>query len=472
MSNKNSKISPHVSTLIDSFVPDHIQANHPQLINFVSAYLTYLEESNLSGFYQNTLPEQRDIRQQDEQFLRRIEQEIGLFVPRDYQADPKIFYDRISDLWRAKGSEEAIKTFFRIFLDDPVQIRLPWDQVLIPSDGRWVQEDKIRVSSISGDPNDFAGREIFQVQSFSSAIVSRVERRVYSDGIIWELTLTKGSIVGEFFSKNTITIEDDLTLRAEIYKSVAQIQVDSGGTDYQVGDRIALEGYEGVSFVGFVNQVDESTGAVISVELSNFGSGNTPNHIKESNTTEEYYLEDFLLYEYGTNNQVGASSLNFVVDTLNGSGASFSIQYAPVIRSEGKYVGVKGQLSESIVLQDSFFYQKYSYEVLTNFPISIWKGPVKKTVSPAGTIPFGNARVTDQLELGIEPSQFSFITTPALYELQDTQSVGESVDSFSQDYNVVDDFYFLESYVGTELVDQALTVGINSESDSFTTEQI
>ena len=472
MSNKNSKISPHVSTLIDSFVPDHIQANFPQLLDFVRAYLTYLEESNYSGYYQNTLPEQRDVRQQDEQFLRRIENEIGLFVPRDYQADPKIFYDRISDLWRAKGSEEAIKTFFRIFLDDPVQIRLPWDQVLIPSDGRWIQEDKIRVSSISGDPRDFAGREIFQVQSFASAIVSRVDRRVYSDGIIWELTLSKGSIVGEFFAKNTITIEDDLTLRAEIYKSVAEIQIDSGGTNFEVGDRITLDGYEGVSFVAFVDRVDENTGEILSIELSNFGSGNTPNHVKESNTTEEYYLEDFLLYEYDTNNQVGASSLTFLVDTLNGSGGSFSIRYAPVIRTEGKYVGVKGQLSESIVLQDSFFYQKYSYEVLTNFPISLWKGPVKKTVSPAGTIPFGNARVTDLLDLSIDPSQFSFITTPALYELQDTSSIGESVDSFSQDYNVVDDFYFLESYVGTELVDLALTVGVNSDSDSFTTEQV
>ena len=468
-----TRIAPHVDAIIDSFIPDHIEANYPDLIAFVRAYLSYLEESNLSGYYQNTLPQQRDIRTQDEQFLRRIEREIGLFVPREYEADPKIFYDRISDLWRSKGSEEAIRTFFQIFLNDPVQIRFPYEQVLIPSDGRWVQDDKIRVSAIDGDPNQFAGKQIVQVESFATATVSRVERRVYSDGIIWELTLVQGSIVGEFFEKNTITTEDDLTLRAEIYRSVSNINIDSGGSNYRVGDRIFLEGFEGITFVASVNRVDESTGEILDVEISNFGSGNTPEHIKETNTTEEYYLEDFLLYEYDSpNEQVGASSIVFVVETLNGSGASFSLSYAPIVRTEGRYIGVKGQLSESIVLQDSFFYQKYSYEVITNFPIDLWEGPIKRTAQPAGTIAFGNIRVTDNLDLSAQAQQFDFITTPAVYQLGDTQSLNETIAAFSQDYNEVNDFYFLESYVGTEVTDTTLLVGSNTETNNFTTEQV
>jgi len=468
-----TRIAPHVDAIVDSFVPDHIQANFPELIAFVRAYLSYLEESNLSGYYQNTLPEQRDIRQQDEQFLRRIEKEIGLFVPRDYQADSKIFYDRISDLWRSKGSQESIETFFRLFLDDPVQVRLPWDQVLIPSDGRWVQDDKIRVSSINGDPNEFAGKQIVQIESFATATVSKVERRVYSDGIVWELTLVNGTIVGEFFEKSTISANEDLSLRAEIYRSASDLTIDSGGTNYEINDRIFLKGYEGITFVAFVSRIDEDTGEILDVRFSNYGSGNTPEHIKESNTTEEYYLEDFLLYEYDSpNQQVGQSTLEFEIETLSGSGAQFTIEYAPIIRTEGRYIGVKGQLSESIVLQDSFFYQRYSYEVITNFPLDLWQGPIKRTISPAGTIVFGNVRVTDQLELGIEPQQFSFITVPALYEMADTQSIGENVDAFSQDYNVLTDFYFLESYVGTEVADTAFSVGTNSDSNNFATEQV
>ena len=470
---RRNLIAPHVDTIIDSFIPDHIEANYPDLIAFVRAYLKYLEESNQSAYYQNTLPQQRDIRTQDSEFLKRIEKEIGLFAPREFESDPKLFYDRISDLWRSKGSQEAIQTFFRIFLNDPVQIRLPWEQVLIPSDGRWSQNTILRVSSINGDPRDFAGKVVVQIESFASAVVSQVDRRVYADGIIWELTLVKGSVVGEFFDENTVTIEDDINTRAEVYRSVSEINILDGGTNYEVGDRVFLEGLEGVTFIANVSRVDDDTGEILNLTISNFGSGNTPEHIKETNTSDEYFLEDFLLYEYDSGNaQVGQSTLEFSVETIFGSGASFSVSYNPLVETEGRYIGVKGQLSESIVLQDSFFYQKYSYEVITNFPIDIWEGSIKRTVSPAGTIAFANVRVFDTLDLEADAQLFRFVTTPAVYNVTDTQVLGETIVAFAQDYTVGTDFFFLESYVGDEVTDQSTSSGTNSDSNAFTTQQI
>lgn len=464
-----TSLAPHVDSVIDSFIPDHIQANYPELIAFVRAYLSYLEESNLSGYYQNTLQNQRDIRTQDQEFLRRIEKEIGLFVPRDFSADPQIFYDRISEVWRSKGTEEGLKLFFRLFLNDPVQVRLPWEQVLIPSDGRWVIEDKIRVSSISGNPEDFAGTRIFQIESFAEATVSKVERRVYSDGIIWELILLKGSIFGNFVAGNTVSIETDVNTRAEVYRSVTSLDIVNAGTDYQVGDFITLDGYEGVTFTAYVDTVDED-GAITAVRIANYGSGNTPNHIRESNTEEEYYLKDFLLYEYSTDNQVGESSLTINVDTVSGAGASFNINYGSLIQTEGRYIGVKGQLSESIVLQDSFFYQRYSYEVLTNFPINVWQGSIKRTISPAGTIPFANIRISDNLDLSVNAQQFSSLTIPGIYNIELTDTISEDMVGFLQDYN--SDFYFADDYTGEIVFEETSSSGTTSSTDSFTTESI
>jgi len=493
-----SSLAPHVDSIIDSFVPSHIQANFPDLIAFLRAYLAYLEESNLSGYYQNTLQNQRDIRLQDQEFLRRIEREIGLFVPRDYEADPQLFYDRISDLWRAKGTEEGLKLFFRLFLDDPVQIRLPFEQVLIPSDGRFVTEDKIRISVISGNGEDFGGKRIIQVDRFAEAVVSKVERRVYSDGIIFELILARGTIAGEFNDGSVITVADDLNTRAEVYRSVTNLKINNPGSGHRPGDFITLDGKEGVTFTAYVDTVDQS-GGITSVRIANHGSGNTPNHIKESNQTEEYFLEDFLLFEYDTNNQVGPNSLTFNVDTIAGTNAAFEIEFGALIRTAGRYVGVKGQLSESIVLQDSFFFQKYSYEVLTNFPISRWQGPIKKTVSPAGTIPFANIRVSDQLELGIDTSIFSTLTVPGIYNVQVTDLLREdiiaikqdyagfyfaedyageivineeSLIEIDQDYNVSGGFYFEDDYAGPLVFDQRLVVGDKTSSNTFTTESI
>lgn len=465
-------IAPHVDAIIDSFIPDHIQSNYPELIAFVRAYLSYLEESNLSGYFQNTLPEQRNIRTQEKEFLRRIEKEIGLFVPRSYEADPEVFYDKISDLWRSKGSKEALETFFRLFLDDPVQINFPWEQVLIPSDGRWVIEEKIRVSMIEGNPLDFNGKRIAQVESLGTATVTKVEKRVYSDGVIWELTLSRDSIVGSFFSGNRITTSEDRSLLAEIYRSVSLLNIVNNGSGYKVGDRIFIEGAEGVTFLAFVTEVG-ANGEIQQTRFANYGSGNTPNHIQESNINDEYYLEDFLLYEYDSpNTQVGASSINIVVDSLNGSGASFTVDYGPLVETEGRYVGVKGQLSESIVLQDSYFYQQYSYEVLTNFPIDRWQGAVKKSVSPAGTIVFSNVRLSDNLNLAINAEAYIIQTIPALYEIENTLSLSEESFGFIQDYAVGTDFYFLEAYVGDDVFDFDTSSGTNTSAESFTTQTV
>ena len=464
-----SSLAPHVDSIIDSFVPSHIQANFPELIAFIRAYLAYLEESNLSGYYQNTLQNQRDVRLQDQEFLRRIEKEIGLFVPRDYEADPRLFYDRISDLWRSKGTEEGLKLFFRLFLNDPVQIRLPFEQVLIPSDGRFVSEDKIRVSVISGNGEDFGGKRIVQLDTFAEAVVSKVERRVYSDGIIFEFILARGTAVGTFNENSVIALADDFDTRAEVYRSVTNLNIVNPGTGYKRGDFITLNGKEGVTFTAYVDTINEA-GGITSVRIANNGSGNTPNHIKESNETEEYFLEDFLLFEYDTNNQVGSSTLDFNVDTINGSDAEFEIEFGSFIKTAGRYVGVKGQLSESIVLQDSFFFQKYSYEVLTNFPINRWRGPIKKTVSPAGTIPFANIRVSDQLDLAVESELFSSITIPGIYNIEVTDTLSESVLGLIQDYN--DNFYFADDYTGSIVIEETSSVGTTSETDTFTTESI
>ena len=466
-----AKLAPHIETLLSSFVPSHIRESYPELIEFVKAYLSYLEETNLSGYYQNTLQDQRDIRTQDSEFLRRIEKEIGLFVPRDYEADPILFYDKISEIWRSKGTDEGLKLFFRLFLDDPVQIRLPYEQVLIPSDGRWTVEDKIRVSMISGNPENFAGKRIIQVEQFAEATIAKVERRVYSDGIIWELIFVKASRSGNFIENNIIAIEDDLDTRAEVYRSVTGINIDNGGVGYSRGDFITLQGYEGISFTAYVDAVDES-GTIEALQIANYGSGNTPNHIKETNTEEEYYLEDFLVYEYATDNQVGNSTLTFEINTVSGSGAEFSINYGAFIKTRGRYVGVKGQLSESIVLQDSFFYQKYSYEILTNFPISRWEASLKKSIGPAGTIPFANIRVSDVLDLSISTQQFDRFTTPGIYTIEVSDTLSEDLLSVDQTYIEGTEFYFSEDYTGSYIFNETSSVGTTDSSSVFTTQSI
>lgn len=460
------EISPHISALVDSFVPEHLRANYPLLIEFAKAYFDFLEDSHKSSYYQNTISEQGDVWQQEQQFLARIQKEIGLYVPREYAVTPKVFYQKVVDLYRSKGSEAAIITFFQLFLDDVAEIYYPWEQVLIPSDGRWIVEDKLRVSMITGDPDDFAGQIIKQVDSDATAKVDKVERRVYSDGIIYELTLVKGTISGTFEARQNITAVGGL--KAEIYRSVSGFNIINGGTGYKPGDRIRVQGFEGFSFSAFVSFVDPN-GAITDIRISNYGAGNTPQHVKDDNVSELFYFNDFDLYRYSDDSLAVDSTLN--ITSTEGADANIELEFNTVVTTGGEYRGVKGQLSESIVLQDSNFYQKFSYEVSTNYSTNIWLDGLKRTVHPAGMAVFGNIRLNESADNSIKSNViYTATVSPGQYDLLERPLLISTPLGFRQDYTIQTEVYFSEAYVGTEDFNQSFTDVTETRTQGITDE--
>jgi len=51
----------NVSSYIDDLVPEHINQDYPELIEFIKVYALYLERENKSAFYLNQIDHQRDI---------------------------------------------------------------------------------------------------------------------------------------------------------------------------------------------------------------------------------------------------------------------------------------------------------------------------------------------------------------------------------------------------------------------------
>ena len=458
------KNTPNISKLIDSLFPDHVVASYPKLIEFAKAFFEFLEKENKASYYQNTLQYQRDVREQDPEFLEYIQRELGVLNFQRFAADPKLFYDNLSHIWRAKGSEESIKAFFRLFLDDEVEIYYPWESVLIPSDGRWIVDTVIRVSKLLGDPEDFAGKRIFQVGSDAEAVVDRVERKVYSDGIIYELNLIPTTISGTFVEHKTIyaNVTPSITLTAEVYKSVNRIKVNTPGTGYKVGDKITLTGYEGISFVANVHSIN-SEGGITEVSLVDFGSGNTPYSVIDSNDNDLYYLIDFILYEYVYDSSgelltvlaqdydtANPALLEINIQSEDGQGANLEINYGPLATYSGYYKGVKGQLSESIVLQDSKYYQKFSYEVKTKVSSDKWIQPLKKFAHPVGVEVISNVFTFEKLNVGIK-NYYIFVRDqdPASYTFIEAPGISDRVSGVTQDYVENSPLYFAEGYVGS-----------------------
>lgn len=483
----------NVSALIDSLFPDHVVANYPRLVDFAKTFFTYLDEESKSSYYQNTLYYQRDVREQDPEFAEYIKRELGILSRRTYAVDPKIFYDNIAQIWRSKGSEESIKLFFRAFLNDEVDIFYPWESVLIPSDGRWIVDTVIRVTELTGSAFDFAGKRIFQVDSDATAVVDKVERKIYADGIIYELHLIRSTISGTFLERNTVYVDETTT--AEVYRTVNGLTVTKRGTGYKKGDKLTIDGYDGTTFIAYVETVD-SNGGILSVNITDFGSGNTPLSVIATNTNKLYYMIDFIFYEYpdpeniyGLITQVGQepfvnygliteaatlasdygllfpAELQINIVSEGGTGAEFDIRFGALATYPGYYDGIKGQLSESIVLQDSTFYQKYSYEVRTAYTTERWIEPLKKFAHPAGMEVFGNVYTFEKYTTGVKSFElFAQELDEPTYTLTESPGIETTATGFIQSYT--SEVYFAEDYVADDSFIEVSSIAGSSTTES------
>ena len=109
---------------------------------------------------------------------------------------------------------------------------------------------------------------------------------------------------------------------------------------------------------------------------------------------------------------VSMTSGNFVLNELLKRGST--VGYATITKTSqasvtstigtigtttGAYENDKGKISESLMkIQDSFYYQDFSYVVRVGAAIADWRGEIKKAVHPAGFAIFGEVSLTNQVE--------------------------------------------------------------------------
>ena len=91
--------------------------------------------------------------------------------------------------------------------------------------------------------------------------------------------------------------------------------------------------------------------------------------------------------------------------TANGSATAHQCVHAEasatngaIVVSNGDFTGLRGQLNEEqMKIQDSRFYQDYSYVVKVGESINIWRDSIKRSVHPAGWNVFGEVSIATTL---------------------------------------------------------------------------
>lgn len=115
----------------DSVISDYDN----QQLRLVTPIIVYVGDA--PSYAMNSILEQRDIDVIRSKYLEMVQREIAAVIPKNLQSDKKLLYKNITQFYRERGSEESVKVFFQILLNDQVEIKYPYADVFIPSSGNW-----------------------------------------------------------------------------------------------------------------------------------------------------------------------------------------------------------------------------------------------------------------------------------------------------------------------------------------------
>lgn len=106
-------------------------------------------------------------------------------------------------------------------------------------------------------------------------------------------------------------------------------------------------------------------------------------------------VDDKLITTYNSSNRytlINRSRANTFNATASGN-------VTGIIDIPGRYLDTRGWLSSNKVLQDNFFYQEFSYEIVSNQVINSYRKLLLKLLHPAGTLLFGRKRFDETATL-------------------------------------------------------------------------
>jgi hypothetical protein len=425
-------MSINLSTVVSKQIPEFIRSDYPLFVEFIQAYYEYLNQ-----YESRNLTELRDVDQTLDSFIQYFKRELDVLGDNYEYIDERLFLRKAKQLFVAKGTETAYKFLFKILYNKPAEISYPWDSVLKASDGKWNQEMSIFVDMTSGSGEDFISNRIDIIASNASIKVFVVRVKYVRDNI-YEVFIDK-NYYGTILTGYTVRFG---STQGTIIPTTVKATIVRPGEGFRVGELIegiTVSAGITISQLLKVTRVN-STGGILSVAIIRFGAGYQSDFfllksklaINTSGSTitidkeltrqysipDDTYVPSYEEYGYvltpnyyvdffGESTYVGTVIRQFYEETNIGENettnfALIKFDIGAVAKYQGHYTTNDGFLDDDIFLQDSRYYQKYSYLVTVDEKLEKYKALVKAYIHPAGTALFGEYQIQNTFAAALQ----------------------------------------------------------------------
>jgi hypothetical protein len=263
MSEKNNIETPSVEKLI----PQQLVGNSTALIEFLKEYYRFLNSNTEPTNVINTIIQNKDLDDAVDKYVDMVRKELGYGISRNLEASKVNLYKHIGEFYRAKGSIESFKILFRLLFNKNVEISLPKEQILVASDGRWVQQNSLFAEVTSGDAFDLVNTFVNIINVDESGVKVEVERVRHYKENIYEIVVSR-FFVGSINNNATFSSSG---VEGTIINSLSGFTIEYPGKKFKVGQLLDVVYGQAIGTKIKVTSID-ANGGITGLEFLSFGT--------------------------------------------------------------------------------------------------------------------------------------------------------------------------------------------------------
>jgi hypothetical protein len=428
---------PKISSLLASQLPEFVREDHQTFVTFLQAYYDYLETQT---------PDIKTLRDLDttlDSFLKHFKNELAVNLPNTVVSE-KFLLQHIKEQYLAKGSEASFKLLFRLMFNKDVTVEYPSKQILRASDGKWNQDVSIICKILTGHPDQIIGKmvDVITPNRIVRVLVDRrqyveieVERAVQISEDTYEFYIDRrffGNIsIGDRIRYQT----EDIYFTAEVMATTGKLQVLSPGTGFKIGQLYPIKNGKGFGSIMKITRTS-SVGGIISAEFIKFGTGYSTDftstiyadlgqsssgtggsslqviggNISITETTDGF-SEAGIINRSDYSTAIDGTYAGEVLREFGDQAAAIQSPFEPAVikvslgplgKYPGYYINNDSFLNDAIYIQDSRYYQAFSYVLKIDELLDSYKSAVKALVHPAGMAVFGEYDIRNEFDIALE----------------------------------------------------------------------
>ena len=265
-----------ISAQVESQFPGFIREEGPQFVAFLKAYFEYMEQNGKAINASRSLRDNADIDRTVNSFVEYFRKQFMIDIPKDVLADKRLLTKHIREFYRTRGSQESYRFLFRALFNKEIDFYYPGDDILRASDGRWVQETRLRVGAPSNiNPRTLEGKRIRGVTSGATAFVEDIIATEALGLLVYDMTVR--NVSGTFTDgERVINIDNtnEFTTVSSQVGSIVGIDITDGGAYHTLGNSVEISGAGSTeNATGVVTEVTNRS--AVTLKIVKAGSGYT-----------------------------------------------------------------------------------------------------------------------------------------------------------------------------------------------------